>query len=154
MIIRAWIDENGTLRCASQVCGEDCPRWDGCRYYDISLVDAEQEALNETSVLKALLLKEIIYKEALKRFGIQTQLLKCIEELAELQQTLAWWLGTKHKGAAVERIAEEMADVEIMLEQLKQAFPTIRKAVKQYKADKLVRLDRLIEEADGVNVGT
>lgn len=33
MIVRAWIDGNGTLRCASQVCGEDCPRWSKCKWY-------------------------------------------------------------------------------------------------------------------------
>lgn len=33
MIVRAWI-EDGTLRCASQVCAEDCPRWDRCEYYE------------------------------------------------------------------------------------------------------------------------
>ncbi len=36
MIVRAWIDDSDTLRCASQVCSseQDCPRWSGCKWYE------------------------------------------------------------------------------------------------------------------------
>lgn len=45
-------------------------------------------------------------------------------------------------------IAEEVADVEIMLEQLKIIFD-IRTDVENVKNEKLIRLDRRIQEANG-----
>lgn len=45
MIVRAWIDDSGTLRCASQVCSSerDCPRWSGCKWYEVSFGDVGRQ---------------------------------------------------------------------------------------------------------------
>src|SRR5680860_504054 len=57
-----------------------------------------------------------IYGLALKKYGIEKQMIKCIEELSELQKELC-----KHSlgQGSIEHITEEIADVEIMLEQMK-----------------------------------
>ena len=57
-----------------------------------------------------------IYEQAVKHYGRLNQLIKTMEELGELIQALARWAEGE---AVVGNIAEEIADVEIMLEQVK-----------------------------------
>jgi hypothetical protein len=81
-----------------------------------------------------------IYQKAVSKFG-QLQITKTIEEMAELQKELCkLLLGNGDR----EHIAEEMADVEIMFGQLKEMFIN-RLLVTSYKAEKLQRLERLLE---------
>jgi hypothetical protein len=81
-----------------------------------------------------------IYQKAVSKFG-QLQITKTIEEMSELQKELCKLLLGKGDR---EHIAEEMADVEIMFGQLKEMF-TNRLLVTSYKAEKLQRLERLLE---------
>lgn len=54
--------------------------------------------------------------KALNHFGVEKQIIKCIEELSELQKELCkQFIGQGNH----ENIVEEIADVEIMLEQMK-----------------------------------
>jgi hypothetical protein len=81
-----------------------------------------------------------IYRKAFEKFG-QLQITKAIEEMSELQKELCkLLLGNGDR----EHIAEEMADVEIMLSQLKEMF-TNKLLVAGYKAEKLQRLEKLLE---------
>ena len=57
-----------------------------------------------------------IYEQAVKHYGHINQIVKGIEECGELIQALARWA---EGDAVVGNIAEEIADVEIMLEQVK-----------------------------------
>ena len=59
-------------------------------------------------------MNEYIFKSAIKTYGEEKQELQAIEELAELITAISH----KHRGRE-HNIAEEIADVEIMLEQLK-----------------------------------
>lgn len=80
-----------------------------------------------------------LYQRALKGWGADAQILKTIEELCELVLAL---LGTDKQ-----KIYEEMADVEIMLEQLEVSFGC-RDMVKFQKLAKLDRLKGWLNETD------
>ena len=60
-----------------------------------------------------------IYAKLLERFGSIAQTYVAIEEMAELQKELCKWLRGSEFG---ENIVEEIADVQIMLDQLKLIF--------------------------------
>ncbi|HZK52975.1 MAG TPA: hypothetical protein VFC84_02040 [Desulfosporosinus sp.] len=78
-----------------------------------------------------------IYNSALSTFGIRHQTIKCIEELSELQKELCKQAngdGTKDK------VIEEMADVEIMLEQMKIGLCIGACEIDEVKDQKLSRL--------------
>ena len=81
-----------------------------------------------------------IYSAAVKKYGKDPQLIICMEEMAELTKELSKNIrGSKN----ITNISEEMADVEIMLEQLRVIFGN-RSEVDTIKAEKLIRLaDRL-----------
>lgn len=83
--------------------------------------------------------KTRLYRKALKKWGADSQILKTIEELSELTVAL---LGTDEQ-----KIFEEMADVEIMLEQLEVTL-NCRDAVKLQKVNKLDRLKGWVNETD------
>lgn len=83
-----------------------------------------------------------ICEDAIQIFGVQHQLIKAGEELAELgQQVLKAANGDINKG----HIAEEIADVEIMLEQLKIIFDR-RVSVEAQVDSKLDRLQGTINK--------
>ena len=77
-----------------------------------------------------------ICKRAVEAFGKDTQILMYFEEAGELAQAISKdKRGFKDKA----NIAEEIADVEIMLEQLKYIYKC-HHAAEQFKAKKLIRL--------------
>ena len=88
-----------------------------------------------------------ICEDAIQIFGVQHQLIKAGEELAELgQQVLKAANGDVNKG----HIAEEIADVEIMLEQLKIIFDrrVSVEAQVDYKLDGLQRtINKIVKGA-------
>ena len=82
------------------------------------------------------------YAEAVRAYGKQSQLV--MEEMSELTKELSKNLRGADNSKA---LAEEIADVEIMLEQLKVIFRN-RALVDRIRAGKLVRLsDRITGEA-------
>lgn len=83
-----------------------------------------------------------VYKEAIKVYGKDAQVLMAIEEMAELQNELC----KDQRGRNTEKnIAEEIADVEIMLEQMKLIFGIERQA-SNWKIYKIKRLQERLEE--------
>ena len=86
--------------------------------------------------------KEIIYRKAVNRFGKLDQLIVATEELSELQKELCKTLRGKMN---IDNIAEEIADVEIMLSQLHIIF-NIDYDIEKQKQTKLERLSKMIEE--------
>jgi hypothetical protein len=84
------------------------------------------------------MVEKTIYERALEKWGMETQIKICIEELAELIQTLIKH-GRKINGSTIDDIAEEIADVELMIEQMKFAFD-IHKDVEEWKHEKIERL--------------
>lgn len=94
--------------------------------------------------------KEIMQK-AINTYGLENQMIKTVEELSELSQALCKSIVrlnyTKEKTSleddlkSVDNIFEEMADVEIMLEQCKIMFQC-DKEVSAWKHKKIERLER------------
>lgn len=81
---------------------------------------------------------------AIDRFGAEKQLTKAIEEMAELTKELCkYQIGQ----GSTNHLAEEIADVEIMLNQLVMIF-SCPKEVMMWKCNKINRLRKRIEEAD------
>lgn len=89
--------------------------------------------------------KTSVCQRALDTWGKHHQLTVCMEEMAELTKELSKNIRGQDNDLG---IAEEVADVEIMLEQLKIIFD-IRTDVENVKNEKLIRLDRRIQEANG-----
>ena len=79
---------------------------------------------------------------AIQKYGQSAQQFKAIEELSELIRALA-------RCDDPENIAEEMADVRIMLDQLEIIFHN-RDLVRKYEMEKLKRLSDRIHAADTV----
>ena len=87
--------------------------------------------------------REIIYRQAFDRFGKVNQITVAIEELSELQKELCKVL---RGNMNIENVVEEIADVEIMIEQLRIMFNADRD-IDKVKAQKIDRLKcRMLEE--------
>lgn len=85
--------------------------------------------------------KKDIYERALYRWGNDTQIQMTIEECAELIKVLAK-LNRKANGSTVKDVVDELADVQIMIFQMKKIFGDVDEAI----ARKLARLEqRLVE---------
>ena len=89
--------------------------------------------------------KTEIYKKLIAKFGVKNQIIVAIEELSELQKELCKTLrGEENKPS----ICEEIADVEIMLEQIKMLYD-INEVVEFEKNNKLKRTtDRYLKIID------
>jgi hypothetical protein len=83
-----------------------------------------------------------IYKEALEEWGIVIQMMKAMEEMAELTVELSQCF-TKGK-MCKQTIAEEIADVEIMCTQLRIIVGSER--VDTWKIKKLKRLKDILDK--------
>lgn len=77
-----------------------------------------------------------IFKAALNKWGADAQTVMVFEEMSELQKELCKHARGKEN---VEQIAEEIADVQIMLEQMI-ILHDCKKAVDDYKDKKIDRL--------------
>ena len=85
---------------------------------------------------------------AIDSYGRVNQVIKTVEELSELSQALCKILTSKFTDdntEIFENIFEEIADVEIMLEQCKMMFQC-DKEVSAWKNKKIERLERRINE--------
>jgi NTP pyrophosphatase (non-canonical NTP hydrolase) len=86
-----------------------------------------------------------LYKKALKYWGLEAQMIMLFEETAELQQAISKiWRGKADKSD----IASEMADVEIMIEQMCVAFDIDRKLINFKKEQKLERLGQMVSKCE------
>ena len=83
-----------------------------------------------------------IYKKAIEKFGVDGQFLKAAEECNELSKELIKTVNTRE----AQNITEEIADVEIMLEQLKIIFD--KEIIKEIKNKKLKRLKNRLKEVE------
>lgn len=86
--------------------------------------------------------REKVYMKALETYGAEAQITMLFEEMAELQKEFCKYLREKYTSYRIDHvasIAEEVADVEIMLKQMKLLFK-IEEAVERYKTLKVDRL--------------
>ena len=85
-----------------------------------------------------------IYKAAIKKYGVMSQVEMAIEECSELIQAIQ---KTKRSNTIINNnhVCEELADVEIMIEQLRGIYDPV--LIDRYKAEKIERLEfRIINE--------
>lgn len=88
-----------------------------------------------------------IHEQTINKFGRDSQMLKCIEEMAELTKELSKYLNTSLKLDIAKlrqleyNICDEIADVQITLDQIKVLFPAwqLREEKKLEKLEELVR---------------
>lgn len=88
-----------------------------------------------------------ICRKAIARFGRVNQIMKALEELAELQRALARDVPMDAPEDAEANVCEEIADAEIMLTQLRLLYDPLE--INEWKASKLERLARMV----GVEIG-
>lgn len=85
--------------------------------------------------------REIFYK-AINTWGTEAQSKMVLEEMAELQKEICkMWRGKDNNAS----IAEEIADVEITLDQLKLMLG-VEIVVARYRQEKLLRLGQRLED--------
>ena len=82
---------------------------------------------------------------ALSSYGAQAQITMVFEEMAELQDVLCKFLRGRVDGDTLANIAEEIADVGIMLDQMAIEFE-VEDAVSELRAFKVRRLRERIEK--------
>ena len=82
-----------------------------------------------------------IYQEAVAKFGADHQILKAVEELNELATALMHFRDGKVEPNVVEN---EIADVEIMIEQLNVIF--IRYNISKLHCEKLDKLNKALNQ--------
>ena len=88
--------------------------------------------------------------DAIQAFGERAQEAMLLEEMSELQKEICkHWRGRDN----LAEIAEEIADVEIMLDQMKMIFSCAGR-VKAIRASKLRRLEERVREARGDDPST
>lgn len=87
--------------------------------------------------------EEVTFQAAFERFGEPHQLLVAFEEMAELTKAISKAIRYSREGHKT-AITEEIADVEIMLEQVKMIFDIEDEDVEMWRLDKIVRLRRTL----------
>jgi len=85
-----------------------------------------------------------LYKKIFIEHGEENQIIVAIEEMTELQKELCKYLRTDAE-ATMYRMSEEIAHVEICMEQLKYVFD-IAHMVDDAKRKKLGKMDRLFDK--------
>lgn len=120
---------------------------ENCHYIN----ELEEQTFNLEEEIKRLnhvnLIRDGLYKKALNTYGIQAQIGMVFEEMSELQKELCKYLRGKAPVEQQVRIAEEIADVEIMLDQMKIYFKN-HEAVEKYKKYKIKRLGQNLLKGD------
>jgi hypothetical protein len=88
-----------------------------------------------------------LYDAISHKYGVNAQIIVAIEELAELTKALTKYLRTSDNLELTEKIYnniyEEIADVDIMIEQLKQIFD-FNPLIETHKQQKLKRMESLV----------
>jgi len=85
-----------------------------------------------------------LYQKAIDKNGRKYQMLKSIEETAELQKEVCKIIIGDESDERILKLAEEVADVENMVAQLKLMF-NISDKVEIIKKSKMIRLKRMLE---------
>lgn len=89
--------------------------------------------------------KEKIYSDAILLWGRRAQLEMAQEEATELALATRKFIRDGDNTQRYFDMAGEIADVEIMIEQIKFMLPSIEQYVETKKHEKLVRLEKRIE---------
>lgn len=94
--------------------------------------------------------RQEVYRQARDVFGAKSQFVVALEELSETQKEICKFL--RGKGDP-EHLAEEIADVQIMIEQVKMLCAIDESAVQEQMDSKIERLRERIKEARNGEMG-
>ena len=89
-----------------------------------------------------------LYRGALNKWGIDFQYMMLIEEMAELTQVLTHAIRGKRAAMSGDRLAEEIADVQLMIGQVVSVH-ALGARVQKFKGEKLIRLQDLVFPLEG-----
>lgn len=89
-----------------------------------------------------------VFKDAIEEFGEAAQVTMVFEEMAELQKELCKWMRNGESVVATHHIAEEIADVEIVLDQMKLIFDCAGLS-QGYRREKVARLRARLDAQAG-----
>ncbi len=89
--------------------------------------------------------RTFVYNKAITKYGIKPQMLMVIEEMSELTKEICKFFRKPNDINIVDAIAEETADVTIMLEQLR-IMLNINESVCEYMDYKVERLAKRVSE--------
>ena len=110
--------------------------------HDRAEAERQQRIIAEIEEEMMPMNKKKILQTAIGTYGADAQEKMLLEEMSELQKEICkQWRGRENRS----QIAEEIADVEIMLEQMKMIFQCAD-AVSLYRIQKLKRLERRLSE--------
>lgn len=106
---------------------------------------------NETEMLSYTKVYQTMLEQA-EQFGLENRLLQCTEEAGELIQALSKYRRILHGDKTCQTdmihaeymIAEEIADIEICIKQLKYLLGNTEEQIEQIKAEKIERTERLL----------
>lgn len=87
-----------------------------------------------------------LYCRVIRKFGIEYQMGLLQEECAELIQAVSKYRRNNGSIDTIVKLLEEMADVEIMIEQMKVYFNASVISFNLSKNEKLQRLEKMLEE--------
>ena len=86
-----------------------------------------------------------VLKRALETWGEEAQMLMVVEEMSELMKEILKNINRKKNN--IDEIIEETADVEIMLEQLKENYQIADKVI-AYKEEKIKLIAKRLDDWD------
>ena len=89
--------------------------------------------------------RESLYQKTIDTWGREAQVMMFFEETAELQKEVCKYFFRK-ESTATTKIEEEIADVEIMIEQLKMMLNVKKNTIDEIKHHKLKRLQARLEQ--------
>lgn len=89
--------------------------------------------------------KQNILLRALFSSGHQQQIMLFFEEVAELEKNICHKIRNRGDADIIEKITEEIADVSIMLDQMKNIFGIKESEVQEWIGKKLARLDERLK---------
>ena len=90
--------------------------------------------------------EKLICRKAIDTYGEHSQMIKCVEECSELQRAISRTILDQPIGNIKPRdnFNEELADVAIMLQQMKQTTYFDKNLFEYFKEEKLKRLERSV----------
>lgn len=117
------------------------------KFYFCPHCGAEMENVGDETAMNKIPYEQRkeVYMEAIRKHGITSQVWKFIEEVGELQEAISKYRSCRDDA---EHVAEEIADVTIMLEQLRIIFG-VNDLVCGYMDSKVERLKEKLEENPG-----
>jgi len=86
-----------------------------------------------------------IMEQCLKKWGLQTQIGQAVEECAELIAVLQKYTYSSGNDCDVEKILDEIADVEMMLGQMRLCLGISDETLRRRVSEKFARLSHYLE---------